>query len=231
LFEPLLELAVRENKGEGVMAEVPRWHVAGDWFDVCKCNVPCPCTFAQAPSYGDCEGVLAWHVNEGNYGDVSLDGLSVVALGAFEGNIWAGEATNLRFGLIFDERADEPQREALQMVFGGQAGGFMAELFAITGEAEIVGLEFAPINFEVADDLSSWRAEVPGKVEASAEALTGPTTPRGERVQTLNPPGAETGGRVATWAVATRDRAEGFGLKWEWDGRSSKHIPFDWSGP
>jgi hypothetical protein len=21
------------------------------------------------------------------------------------------------------------------------------------------------------------------------------------------------------------------GFKWEWNGRSSKHIPFDWSGP
>jgi hypothetical protein len=35
------------------------------------------------------------------------------------------------------------------------------------------------------------RAEIPGKVEASAEALTGPTTPAGQRVQTLNPPGSE----------------------------------------
>jgi hypothetical protein len=24
---------------------------------------------------------------------------------------------------------------------------------------------------------------------------------------------------------------EAFGFKWEWAGRSSKHIPFDWSGP
>ena len=59
------------------MADIPQWHVAGDWFDVCKCNVPCPCEFAQAPTYGDCEGILVWHVNEGNYGDVSLDGLNV----------------------------------------------------------------------------------------------------------------------------------------------------------
>jgi hypothetical protein len=29
----------------------------------------------------------------------------------------------------------------------------------------------------------------------------------------------------------TADRADGFGFKWEWDGRSSKHFPFDWGGP
>ena len=32
------------------MAEIPSWHLAGDWFDVCKCSIPCPCTFAQAPT-------------------------------------------------------------------------------------------------------------------------------------------------------------------------------------
>jgi hypothetical protein len=24
---------------------------------------------------------------------------------------------------------------------------------------------------------------------------------------------------------------DAFGFRWEWAGRSSKHIPFDWSGP
>ena len=73
------------------MSAVAPWQVTGDWFDVCKCGIPCPCTFAQAPTYGDCEGILAWHIREGHYGDVRLDGLNVVALGSFEGNIWAGE--------------------------------------------------------------------------------------------------------------------------------------------
>ena len=77
-----------------------------------------------------------------------------------------------------------------------------------------------------------WAAEIPGKVSARAEALTGPTTPDGQRVQLHNPPGAEVGpGQVATWGRATADRADGFGFKWEWDGRSSKHFPFDWQGP
>ena len=74
------------------MAEIPQWRLAGDWFDVCRCRVPCGCTFAQAPDEGQCDGILAWHVREGNYGDVELDDMNVVAVGSFEGNIWAGEA-------------------------------------------------------------------------------------------------------------------------------------------
>ncbi len=115
------------------------------------------------------------------------------------------------------------------MIFCGQARGFQARLAELIGEVR--GVEFVPIEFEVADDLAYWRAEIPGRVVASAEALTGPTTPEGQRVQLLNAPGNEVGSGVATWGRATADRVDGFGFRWEWDGKSSKHIPFDWSGP
>jgi len=210
------------------MSEILEWQVAGDWFDVCKCAIPCPCTFAQAPTYGDCEGILAWHIREGHYGDVSLDGLNVVALGSFEGNIWEGAKATM--GMYMDERADEPQRQGLTVIFSGQGGGWPGEFASFIGEVR--GIEYVPITFEIADDLAYWAAEVPGKATARAEALTGPTTPDGQRVQLHNPPGAEVGpGQVATWGRATSDRADGFGFKWEWDGRSSKHFPFDWQGP
>ena len=209
------------------MAE--QWQLKGDWFDVCKCRIPCPCTFAQAPSEGDCEGILAWHINEGHYGDVSLDGLNVLAVGEFDGNIWGGE-TKATMGIFLDERADDAQREALHTIFGGQAGGWPGGFAEMIGEVR--GLETARIEFEIADDLAWWRAEIPGKVEARVEALSGPTTPEGARVQVHNPPGAEVGpGQVATWGVATAGKADAMGWSFDWAGRSSKHFPFDWSGP
>ena len=39
------------------------------------------------------------------------------------------------------------------------------------------------------------------------------------------------GGGVATYATATESEADALGFKFDWPGRSSKHIPFDWSGP
>jgi len=175
------------------MSDPPKWRLTGDWFDVCRCRVPCACTFAQAPDEGECNGILAWHINEGSFGDVNLDDLSVVAIGAFEGNIWAGEAQN--------------------------------------SNEEVVGIEYAPIEFELADDLSGWRVEVPGRARGRAEALVGPTSPE-TPVTVHNAPGAEVGpGQVATYATAAEDEVEAFGFKWSWPGRSSKHFPFDWSGP
>ena len=213
------------------MAQIPDWQIAGDWFDICKCAVPCPCTFAQPPTTGECDGVLVWHVNRGHYGETRLDGLSLVAIGGFRGNLWSGKATDSRLALIFDSKADARQREAMQMIFGGQAGGKPAEILGIWGAPEIVGVESAPIEFELEPSLAHWRVRVPGKLEARAEALTGPTAAPGERVQTINPPGSETWGRVATWAVSAGDRVNAFGFSWVRNGNSSKHIPFDWSGP
>lgn len=210
---------------------VPKWNASGDWFDVCKCNIPCPCTFAQTPSYGDCEGVMAFHIKKGQYGETSLDGLNVMMLDYFKGNIWAGE-TKLDLAIFFDERANEEQRKALNMIFTGKAGGFIRLFANIIGELR--GVEYAPIKFEVAEDLAYWSAEIPGKVIAKAEALTGPTTPPGKRVQTINAPGSEVGpGAVATWGRAVTDdvNVPELRFRWERSGRSSKHFPFDWTGP
>jgi hypothetical protein len=211
---------------------IPDWKVSGDWFDVCKCNIPCPCVFAQTPTYGDCDGVLAYHIKNGTYGQTTLDGLNILALSYFKGNIWAGE-TKFDCAFFFDERADENQREALKMIFSGKAGGFMSEFAKLLGKVK--GMDYTPIKFEIANDLSYWSAEIPGKVLVKAEALTGPTTPPGKRVQTINPPGSEVGpgtsGAVATWGKAVADKVDTVEFKWERNGRSSKHIPFEWSGP
>jgi hypothetical protein len=210
-------------------SNIPSWNISGDWFDVCKCIMPCPCEFAQTPTYGDCDGVLVYHIKIGQYGDISLDGLNVLLLSDFKGNIWAGK-TKANVGFFFDEKASQKQRDSLNLIFTGKAGGFMAEFAKLIGHVH--GFEFVPIKFEVAEDLSYWSAEIPGKVNAKAEALTGPMTPPGKRVQTINPPGSEVGpGAVATWGIAMIDNVDAMGHKWQRKGNSSKHIPFDWTGP
>lgn len=208
---------------------IPEWWMKGDWFDACSCNIPCPCGFAQAPTNNRCEGMMAYHIREGAYGDVRLDGLNVVAVVEFEGNAWARE-NPVTMGVLMDERADEVQREALQKVFSGEAGGWMGAFAELVGEVR--GIEFVPIMLEVDGDLASWRAEVPGKLKVSGQALTGPTTPEGKRVQVINASGSEVGpGQVMTLGVAEQNEADAFDMHWQLAGKASKHIPFDWTGP
>ncbi len=208
------------------MAEA--WRLKGDFIDFCKCAVPCPCTFGRPPTEGDCEGIVGFRFREGNYGDVDLSGINAVGLMYFEGNIWDPDV-RAEMGLIIDERADDRQREALQTMFGGQAGGWL-QLFAENVVGKMLGLEFAPIELEIDEDLGSWRLKVDGKAEGSAELLTGPTS-GGQRLAVHNPPGSEVGPGQgpATYGIASTDKADAFGLNWERSGRSAKHIPFEWS--
>ena len=141
--------------------------------------------------------------------------MNILALGSFKGNIWSGDGTTkVNLALFFDEKASAQQREALNMIFSGKAGGFMAEFAKIIGE--IRGIEYAPIKFEIADDPSYWGVQIPGKILAKAEALTGRTTPPGKREQTINPSGSEVGqGEVATWGNHLLTRPDANGLQME----------------
>src|SRR3954452_7766555 len=98
------------------MREIPGWHLGGEWFDVCSCDIPGPCEFAQPPTNNVCEGVLAWHIREGHYGDTRLHALNVVGVGWIEGNMWSRKA-KVAMGLSLAARADDAQREALATIF------------------------------------------------------------------------------------------------------------------
>jgi len=204
------------------------WRLKGDFIDFCKCAVPCPCTFGRPPTEGDCEGIIGWRFREGNYGDVDLSGINAVGFMYFEGNIWDPDV-RAEFGLIVDERADDRQREAIQTLFGGQAGGWL-QMFAENVVGKALGVEFAPIELEIDEDLSSWRLSVNGKAEGATELLGGPTS-GGKRLAVHNPPGSEVGPGQgpATYGIASTQQSDAFGFNWDYSGRSSKHIPFEWS--
>lgn len=204
------------------------WHLRGEWFDICSCALPCPCTFAQTPTRGECLFTLVWQIHEGHYANTDLSGLGVVAIGEFKGNMWVGDP-NAMMKLMFyiDAKADNDQRRALERIFIGKEGGWPGKFGALIGETR--GIEYAPISFDAAADLAYWRAEIPDRVKVGARALTGPTADPSRRVQLINAPGAEVGpGQVATWGVVEDDYAIGFDFSHPYKGGSSKHFPFDW---
>ncbi|MEU3603013.1 DUF1326 domain-containing protein [Streptomyces sp. NPDC006798] len=204
------------------------WHLKGEWFDVCSCSMPCPCTFAQSPTDGCCRFTLVWQIHEGYFRDVRLDGLGVVALGEFSGNMWVDDPdATMKVMFYIDAKGTQEQRDALEELFRGNVGGWPGKFGSLISEVRAV--TYAPIVFDAAEDLAYWRASVADKVNVGAEALTGPTADPNRRVQLINAPGAEVGpGQVATWGVVSDDHAEGFDFSAEYRGGSSKHFPFDW---
>ena len=55
----------------------------------------------------------------------------------------------------------------------------------------------------------------------------------GKYPQLMNAPGCETGPgpQLVTWGKSTICSVDAFDYNFQWTTNSSKHIPFDWTGP
>ncbi|EJF71731.1 hypothetical protein A462_11795 [Pseudomonas sp. Ag1] len=160
-----------------------------------------------------------------------MAGLKVVLLANFTGNLWDGAW--LDAGVFLDAAADDAQRAALAAIFTGQAGGWMTQ-FVPTHVRELRGVEFAKISVDIESTLEHWRVTVDDKVEASGQAMKGPTSDPTKLLQSFNPPGSEVGPTDAavTWGKSVAGRWKAFGFDQNIPaGQASKHIPFDWHGP
>jgi hypothetical protein len=96
------------------------WQLAGTVMVACNCDWGCPCNFNALPTTGKCEGGWTWHVDEGAYGDVRLEGLNFSVYVNWPGAIHEGNGEAL---VLVDERADEEQRRAIETLIGGDVGG------------------------------------------------------------------------------------------------------------
>jgi len=96
------------------------WKVAGTYFESCNCYAPCSCVCLSPPSEGDCALLVGWHIDQGKFGDVTLDGLNSVLFAYSPGHMLQ---TKWKVALYLDERGTPEQQEALGKIFSGQAGG------------------------------------------------------------------------------------------------------------
>ena len=68
---------------------------------------------------------------------------------------------NREFGFLIDDRANSAERDALERIFTGYAGGAFAAWRDLT--ISLDGVEFVPMT--VTHDAESWRVQVPGLVD------------------------------------------------------------------
>jgi hypothetical protein len=90
------------------MAEA--WSLKGTYFETCNCEVACPCVFLSPPTTGECTVLVGWHIEEGRYASVALDGLNVALAVHAPGHM---ATTKWKAALYFDDRASEGQKNAL----------------------------------------------------------------------------------------------------------------------
>lgn len=205
--------------------ETNDWRIVGDWWDLCNCAIGCPCNFGSDPTLGYCEAVLTWLIRDGNYGNVPLAGLAAVVLVHFEGNVLE---KNREFGFLIDDRASPNQRDALEKIFTGQAGGIFAAWRDLT--IRVDGVEFVPMN--VSHDDEEWKVEIAGLVDGLGGPFRKYMVPQNDTCRIYNAPRPEVTPGYLTVGQAVRNLVTGiFGRNWDWSQRSSKHIAFDLCGP
>jgi len=154
-----------------------KWFLEADFLQACNCDYGCPCEFSAPPTMGYCQGMGAWRINRGGYGDLSLDGLGLAFAAHWPKAIHEGNGTVC---LFFDERASAPQREALLQIATGQAGGLPFEIIATTF-SKVLEPRYVPFRFNLNGLNSS--VDVGGAIVVSTAPIRNPVTGQPESVR------------------------------------------------
>ncbi len=193
------------------------WNASGTYFEVCDCEVACPCVFLGPPTSGKCTVVIAWHIDKGQFDGTKLDGLNVVLAVDSPGHMLK---TKWRVALYLDARATPPQAEALGKIFSGLAGGHPANLAPMIGQ--VLGVKNAGIEFQIDGKRRSLRiANVVAEIEI--EAVRGAD---GGDVALHNPPLCIAPGFPAVVARSKRAWFSDFDLKLEVSEKNGFYSPF-----
>lgn len=197
------------------------WQLRGTLLIACNCDWGCPCNFNAPPTKGKCEGGWTWHVDEGAYGDVSLDGLNFSVYVDWPGAIHEGDGVAL---VLVDERADERQRDAIETLVGGGVGGPWGVLawtwptvhgpFAVPYEVELDGINS---RVRAGDHVELVGGPIRNPV-TGAEAYPGVVLPEGILVKEADL-GASQRFRVAN------------GIEYDHSGQYTATGRFDYKGP
>jgi hypothetical protein len=142
------------------------WQLKGTYFETCNCAVACPCVMLSAPTEGECQVLVAWHVEQGKDGGVDLAGLNVAIAIHSPGHMLQ---TKWRAALYLDERASAAQKDALTRIFAGQAGGHPEVLASFIGD--VLGVASVPIDYQAAGRKRS--LSIPKIADAEIEAIEG----------------------------------------------------------
>ncbi len=211
------------------MAErVPEWGLEGEYLESCNCALLCPCVIGPRsptgspmamPTEGHCDNPMVFRIERGHYGSVLLDGLHAALAITTPGPMGAGNWTVAPY---VDDAGSAAQREALEMIFGGGAGGPLELLEGAV--ATRLPTRAVPIRFEAEGRRRS--AEIPGVLEITVEGIEGLGG---------TPPWLDNVRHLVSERLAIAKTIKGFyrdhDLDWDNAERNGHYANFAWDGP
>ncbi len=138
----------------------------GTYVASCSCASGCPCPVDLRPTdpngKGECRGVAAFSIAEGDSQGVDMSGVTWALYNLFPSNITAG---GWKVGIVVDESASDEQVEALGKAVSGADGGPFGDFGPLIGE--FIGVDRGTVS------ISGMSATINGNPTTTKNAMFG----------------------------------------------------------
>ena len=194
-----------------------KWSLKGDYFENCNCMGLCPCPFGGDPDQGHCDVGFAFHVEEGEFNGVALNGLNFVAVFYTPGKMPDGNWTAAAY---VDDRANPQQLEALGQILSGKFGGPFERFMGLT--TNFLGIKHVPIEYKA--DGHNRSVSISGIMDFNVEGFIQPGQTEPLRYENMGnwrtPPVTITKGIHSTY--------DDHGMSWDNTGKAGLYSRFEW---
>ena len=197
-----------------------RWRLKGEYLENCNCEVLCPCSIPgvpQVPTEGHCDMALAFHIEEGDFDGVELNGLNFVVVMYTPGKM---SDPNWTTAIYVDERADQEQRTPLSRILSGEIGGPMERWMAHT--SDFLGIKYVPIMFKAEGRTRS--VSIPRVMDFNVEAIVGKGQTHPMRLENWR-----AWAPSLVMARGTGNTYSDHGMTWDNTGKNGHYASFEWS--
>ena len=185
-----------------------KWSIEADYLQACNCDYGCPCEFEAPPTKGFCQGLGAWQIKRGNYGDVSLNGLGLAFAIYTPEAMHKGNGTSI---ILYDEKASPQQRDALQKIATGHDGGMPFEVLKAIITTWLPP-QFVPFQFNLNGRNSSVKAG--DALTIAVEPIKNPVSGEPESVRIVHGTGFIFQDAEAVSARECRSNVKDFAFSW-----------------
>ena len=208
---------------EPAVIEVDPWWVKGVLYENCNCQLLCPAhiSFKQRCDNDPCTGFWGIHIEKGRFGQLTIVEQNAVV--AYETPAMMHTEDSWKMGIYLDESADEEQRNALETILTGQAGGPWGTLAKFA--AEWVHCRITPIHYE--NDGKRINLRIEGILQSSIDSVESRKTGQIVTLDNLfNIIHAETQ-FLATGSSMMKDDV----FEWTTERKHALFSRFSWTGP
>ncbi len=201
------------------MTSAPQWHIRGEYFENCNCEVLCPCLLPgiqQDPTDGHCDMAFAFHVEEGDFNGVDLESLNFVVAMSTPGKM---SDPNWTMAVYVDERANPEQRAILGKILSGEIGGPVERWMAQT--SNYLGIKYVPINFKAEGNTRS--VTIPQVMDFNVEGIIRNPQTHPMRLENWRPWAPSL-----VMARGTGNTYTDHDMSWDNTGKNGHYARFQW---